>query len=39
MTQGTGDYTMEFSHYEPAPHDVTQKVIEASEHDRELVEA
>ena len=39
MTQGTGDYTMEFSHYEPVPHDVTQKVIAASEHDRELVEA
>ena len=39
MTQGTGDYTMAFSHYEPVPHDVTQKVIEASEHDRELVEA
>ena len=39
MTQGTGDYTMAFSHYEPVPHDVTQKVIEESEHDRELVEA
>ncbi len=39
MTQGTGDYTMAFSHYESAPHDVTQKVIDASEHDRELVEA
>ena len=39
MTQGTGDYTMAFSHYEPVPHDVTQKVIAASEHDREWVEA
>ena len=39
MTQGTGDYTMAFSHYEPVPHDVTQKVIAASEHDRESVDA
>lgn len=39
MTQGTGDYTMEFSHYDPVPHDVAQKVIDASEHSRELVEA
>ena len=39
MTQGTGDYTMAFSHYEPVPRDVTQKVIAAAEHDRELVEA
>ena len=40
MTQGTGDYTMSFSHYEPVPHDVAQKVIEASEKEgEELVEA
>jgi elongation factor G len=39
MTQGTGDYTMEFSHYDPVPHDVAQKVVDASEHSRELVEA
>ncbi|MCZ6633161.1 MAG: elongation factor G [bacterium] len=39
MTQGTGDYTMEFSHYEPVPHDVTQKIIEGSKKDEELVEA
>lgn len=39
MTQGTGDYTMEFSHYDPVPHDVAQKVVEASDHSRELVEA
>ena len=29
MTQGTGDYTMAFSHYEAVPRDVTQKVIAA----------
>lgn len=39
MTQGTGDYTMVFSHYDPVPHDVAQKIIDASEHSRELVEA
>ena len=39
MTQGTGDYTMAFSHYEAVPRDVTQKVIAAAEHDRELVDA
>lgn len=39
MTQGTGDYTMEFSHYDPVPHDVAQKVVDASDHSRELVEA
>ena len=39
MTQGTGDYSMEFSHYDPMPHDEAQKVVEASEHSRELVEA
>ena len=39
MTQGTGDYTMEFSHYEQVPGDIAQKVIEASKEDQELVEA
>jgi elongation factor G len=39
MTQGTGDYTMAFSHYDPVPHDVAQKVVDASGHSRELVEA
>ncbi len=39
MTQGTGDYVMAFSHYDPVPHDVAQKIIDASEHSRELVEA
>ena len=26
MTQGTGTFTMEFSHYDPVPHDVQQKL-------------
>ena len=40
MTQGTGDYVMEFSHYEQVPHEVTQKVIEASKKDKkETVDA
>lgn len=39
MTQGTGDYTMEFSHYDPVPQDVAGKIVDASEHSRELVDA
>ena len=39
MTQGTGDYTMEFSHFDPVPQDVAKKIIDASEHSRELVDA
>ena len=28
MTQGRGSYVMTFDRYQPAPHDVAQKVIE-----------
>ena len=27
MTQGRGDYTMEFSHYEVVPREVADKVV------------
>ncbi len=30
ITQGRGIYTKSFSHYDPVPHEVTQKVIEES---------
>ena len=30
ITQGTGDYTMHLSHYEPVPANLSKKVIEAS---------
>jgi elongation factor G len=30
LTHGRGVYTKSFSHYDPVPHDVTQKVIEGS---------
>ena len=40
MTQGMGDYTMEISHYEQVPHDLTQKIVEASRKEEgEAVEA
>ena len=39
MTQGTGDYTMEFDHYEPVPADLTRKIVEASSKEGEAVEA
>lgn len=39
MTQGTGDYVMALSHYDPVPHEVAQKVIEAAAEDKEEVEA
>ena len=39
MTQGTGDYTMSFSHYEPVPHDLRQKIVEAAKEEKEAVEA
>lgn len=39
MTQGTGDYTMEFDHYEPVPADLTRKIVEASRKEGEAVEA
>jgi elongation factor G len=28
MTQGRGSFTMEFDHYEPAPNNVAQQIIE-----------
>jgi elongation factor G len=30
MTQGRGTFTKRFSHYEPVPHEVAQKIIDAS---------
>jgi translation elongation factor EF-G len=27
MTQGRGDYTMEFSHYEVVPSQITEKIV------------
>ena len=40
MTQGTGDYTMEFDHYEPVPAELTRKIVEASrKKEGEAVEA
>lgn len=40
MTQGTGDYAMEFDHYEPVPADLTRKIVEASrKKEGEAVEA
>ena len=30
ITQGTGDYTMHLSHYEPVPGNLTKKIIDAS---------
>ena len=40
MTQGTGDYAMDFTHYEQVPSDVTEKIIEASKKEEgEVVEA
>ncbi|MFQ6009335.1 MAG: elongation factor G, partial [Candidatus Zixiibacteriota bacterium] len=34
-TQGQGFYTMEFSHYEEVPHEITQKIIEEAKAERE----
>ena len=40
MTQGTGDYTMEFDHYESVPAELTRKIVEASrKKEGEAVEA
>ena len=39
MTQGTGDYVMELSHYDPVPHEVAQKVIAAAQKDEDEEEA
>jgi len=39
MTQGTGDYSMEFAHYEQVAGEVTEKIIEASKKEEgEVVE-
>ena len=35
MTQGQGVYTIEFSHYENVPHDVTQKIIAEAQAEKE----
>ena len=35
MTGGQGSYPMEFSHYEPVPGDVQQKIIAASKVEEE----
>ena len=29
LTQGSGSFTMEFSHYDPVPHNVQQQLVEA----------
>jgi elongation factor G len=39
LTQGRGFFTMEFSHYEEVPAHLAQKVIEASEKERETARA
>ncbi len=39
MTQGTGDYTMAFDHYEPVPSELTRKIVEDSKKEGEAVEA
>jgi elongation factor G len=35
MTQGQGVYTMEFSHYEEVPHDISQKIIAEAQAEKE----
>ena len=35
MTQGRGTHKREFSHYEEAPHDVAQKIIEEAKKEKE----
>ncbi len=35
LTQGRGLYTKSFSHYDPVPHEVTQKVVEESNAQKE----
>ena len=39
ITQGTGDYTMELSHYEQVPHEQTTKIVAESQKGDEPVEA
>ena len=39
MTQGRGSYTVEFSHYEPMPQPLSQKVIEGARKAKEAVKA
>lgn len=35
LTQGRGIYTKSFSHYDPVPHEVTQKIVEESNMQKE----
>ena len=39
MTQGRGRYTVEFSHHDQAPTEVTQKVVEEAKKAKEDVKA
>jgi elongation factor G len=34
MTSGRGTFTMEYSHYEEVPGDISKKIIEAAEKER-----
>ncbi|HBL23603.1 MAG TPA: elongation factor G [Deltaproteobacteria bacterium] len=38
MTGGRGTFTMEFSHYEEVPAQISEKIIEAAKRDREALE-
>lgn len=38
MTGGRGTFTMEFSHYEEVPGQISEKIIEAAKRDREALE-
>jgi elongation factor G len=35
MTQGRGAFTMKFSHYEEAPHEIALRVIEEARKEKE----
>jgi elongation factor G len=35
MTQGRGSFEMEFSHYDPVPYEITQKIIEEAKKEKE----
>jgi len=39
MTQGTGDYEMSLDHFEPVPHEITQRIIEESKREGEEEES
>ena len=39
MTQGRGHYSMTYSHYEEVPQHVAQRIIEASQKEREAARA